>query len=260
MKTGFVIRNAFRSTVFIYTILVILLACARKQDEITSTECTIKIDTIDFSFGMDYSDTSYYLIPGTQSDLSDSYLEEIRNIIGTPQNKIEDIVDLCNWVDQNFTFENAGGNMIGKKTVDELYEMKTYYGCHSAALIISSILRKYGFPATMIETADVQWGYDYHDGIVDHFSGHVMSEIYVENKWILLDNNGTYVEEYDPLNPYIPEANTRSKGYFVFAKGVDTWDYNGMDDSFTYDQLIFFSENIYCFEDMFYTVSYNWSN
>ena len=79
-------------------IVVILLACASKQDEITSTECTIEIDTIDFSFGMDYSETSHFLIPGTQSDLSDSYFIEIRNIIGIPQNKIEDIVDLCIWV------------------------------------------------------------------------------------------------------------------------------------------------------------------
>lgn len=150
--------------------------------------------------------------------------------------------------------------MIGKNTVDELFEIKTFYGCHSIALIISSICREFGFPAIMIETADVQWGYDYNAGTVQHFAGHVMSEIYVENKWILLDNNCSYVKQYDMMDPFIPESNYPSNAYFVIAKGVDIWDYSGKDESFTHNKLIFFAENIYCFEEMFGTVSYNWSN
>ena len=223
-------------------------------------ECEINIDTIDFSFGIDYDNPAKYLIPGEESDLNDIYLEEIRNAVGTPNNNIDDILLICHWVNQNFTFENAGGAMAGVNTVDELYEIKTFYGCHSLALILSSILREFGFPAVMIETAMVQWGYDYNAGIVQSFSGHVMSEIYVENKWMLLDNNCTYVEEYDTMNPFISTMNTQKKGYFVYAKGVDIWDYSDRDDSFTYDKMVSFSENIFCFEDMFNSVNYNWSN
>ena len=126
------------------------------------------------------------------------------------------------------------------------------------ALIISSVLREFGFPAVMIETADVQWGYNYHAGTTQNFAGHVMSEVFVEDKWILLDNNGTYIEEYDCHNPFISKMYRSNTGYFVFAKGVDIWDYNGKDDSFTYENMVFFSDNIYCFEEMFYTVSYSW--
>jgi hypothetical protein len=208
-------------------------------------------------FGIHYTDTAKFLIPGEQSDLNSTYLEEVRNAIGTPGNNIDDILLVCNWVGQNFTFDNAGGNMIGKVTVDELFEIKTFYGCHSEALIISSILRKFGFPAILIETADVQWGYAYNAGTTEHFAGHVMSEIYVENKWILLDNDGSYVEEYDATNPFIPES--PSYAYFVIAKGIDTWYYSGKDNTFTHTELAFFAENIYCFEEMFYTVSYTWS-
>jgi len=151
--------------------------------------------------------------------------------------------------------------MAGLNTVDELFEIKTFYGCHSLSLIISSVLREFGFPAVMIETAGVSWGYDYNDGNIHYFSGHVMSEIYIESKWILLDNNCTYVEEYDPMNPYISATNTMERtGYFVFAKGIDIWDYSGHDDSFTYNEMIKFSENIYCFEDMFDSVNYNWND
>ncbi|MEN8227453.1 MAG: transglutaminase domain-containing protein [Bacteroidota bacterium] len=237
-----------------------LAACCKNEEPDISKECKIDIDTIDFSFGIDYNDPGKYLIPGEESDLNDLYLEEIRDAVGTPENRIDDILLVCHWVNQHFTFDNAGGAMAGKNTVDELYEIKTFYGCHSLALIISSILREFGFPAIMIETADVQWGYDYHVGNLHYFAGHVMSEIFVENRWILLDNNCTYVEEYDFMNPYIPVSNHPTNAYFVFAKGVDIWDYSAKDDSFTGDHLIFFSENIYCFEEMFNTVSYHWSN
>ena len=47
-------------------------------------------------------------------------------------------------------------------------------------------------------------------------------------------------------------------GLFVFAKGIDTWDYSDKDENFTHDTLIFYSDNIYCFEEMFNTVSYSW--
>ena len=251
--------KAIRILIIFILIPPLFVACSKDVCKDLSKECKIDIDTIDFSFGIDYNDTIKYLIPGEQSDLNDIYLEEIQNIIGTPGNNIEDILIVCQWINQNFTFINAGGSMIGKNTVDELFEIKTFYGCHSLALIISSVLRGFGFPAIIIETADVQWGYDHNAGTVEHFAGHVMSEIYVENKWILLDNNCAYVEEYEAMNPFIPESQPLN-AYFVFAKGIDTWDYSGKDDSFTHNKLVFFSENIYCFEKMFNTVSYNWSN
>jgi hypothetical protein len=250
-----------------YTILIILIAipllfgsCTNNDITDTLEECEIDIDAIDFTFGIDYANPEKYLIPGEESNLKDTYLEEIRNKVGTPGDSIDDILLVCHWINQNFTFENAGGAMIGKNTVDELYEIKTFYGCHSLSLIISSVLREFGFPAVMIETANVQWGYDYNAGNVQYFKGHVMSEIFVENKWILLDNNCTYVKGYDPLNPFISAMNSPQDDYFVYAKGIDIWDYSGRDDSFTHDNMVYFSENIYCFEEMFNTVNYYWNN
>lgn len=250
-------------TLHIYIILIVLPAlcfsCCNNEETDTTNECEIDISTIDFSFGIDYNNPELYLIPGEESDLNAIYLEEIRDEIGTPDYTIAGALLVCHWVNQNFTFENAGGAMMGINTVDELYEIKTVYGCHSSALVISSILREFGFPAVMIETASVQWGYAYNAGNVQYFAGHVMSEIFAESKWILLDNNCTYVEEYDAMNPFI-NSNNPQDDYFVYAKGVDIWDYNGHDNNFTHDKMIWFSDNTYCFEEMFNTVNYNWSN
>jgi len=248
-----------KSYIAIGTLILLSIACSKNRINEPNKECMISIDTIDFTFGIDYTDTLAYLNPGEQSDLDSIFLEEVSNSIGTPENKIEDILKVCHWMNQNFTFENAGGGMIGEVNVNDLFELKKFYGCHSAALIISSIIRSFGFPTIMVETFDVQWAFDYHDDKIQNFAGHVMSEIYVENKWILLDNNCMYVEEYDPRDPYISVVGHPTDEYFVFAKGLDTWDYSGGDDSFTHNQLIFFSENIYCFEEMFGTILYDWS-
>ena len=242
------------------------IGCSKNSDEKESKEdpikkeCLINIDTIDFTFGIDYTYPEKYLAPGEQSEVDPLYLDEIRRSIGDPGDSIGYVLDVCQLISQHFSFINAGGAMARQNSVNELLKIRTFYGCYSLALIISSVLREFGFPAIMIETADVQWVYDYHAGKVDYFAGHVMSEIYVENNWILLDNNGFWVKDYDPLNPFIPQLHYPPEAYFVFAKGIDTWDYSNKDDSFTGENLIFFAENICCFEDLFNTVSYHWNN
>jgi hypothetical protein len=236
---------------------IILIGCSRDDEPEIDRECHMDISMLDFTFGMDHDNPDAYLVPGEQSDLSEIYREEIQGVLGLPEDSMSFILDLCNWIDQNFTFENAGGGMIGKPTVDELYESKVFYGCHSEALLISGILRKFGFPAVMIETFDVQWAYDYHAGRTQYFAGHVMSEIHLEGRWILLDNDGTYVEEYDYSDPFI-STRFPSKGLFVYAKGLDTWDYSNKEEGFTHEQMIFYSDNIYCFEGMLNTVDYDW--
>ena len=222
--------------------------------------CDFDIDTLDFTFGIDYDHPEKYLVPGEQSDLSEENLGEVRSAIGTPNMDINGIMKVCDWVNHNFVFQNAGGAMAGVNTVDELFEVKTFYGCHTQALIISSILRAFGFPTIMIETVDIQWGYDYHAGNVDYLKGHVMSEVFLNNKWVLFDNNCTYVDNYQCNDPFISVMNSNEKGLFVIGKGVDVWDYSKKDQSFTDIQLFHFAEYVYCYEDLFYTRNYEWIN
>jgi hypothetical protein len=251
-------RISYKISVGFVFLVLFIITCNKDKNE-DPFECNFNIDTLDFTFGIDYDNPENYLIPGEQSDLSEEYSELLSNDIDTPVTDIEGVLQVCHWINRNFTFEDAGGNMAGVNSVDELFEIKTFYGCHSLALLISSVLREYGIPAVMIETADIQWAYDYKEGSVDYFRGHVMSEVYINNTWILLDNNCTYVSDYDPGNPYIPVMNPNEKGLFVFAKGVDIWDYRGNNSSFTHDKMTDFSNNIYCYEDLFYTTNYKWN-
>ena len=260
---------------FIFSLLFFLLitySCKNSNNVLSNNDkedypCNLDMENYDYSFGIEYYNTDLYRTPGTQSVLDDEYLEEIRETLGISEysiHSISGIMAICNWFNQNFTFIDAGGSMVGVNNVNELYEIKTFYGCHSAALVISSVLRGFGFPAVMIETASVGWAYAYYNNTSQGFVGHVMTEVYISDKWILLDNDGSYIEYYDSMNPFI---STTTKGYpynqqglFVYAKGIDTWDYTDMQESFTDSMMINFANNIGCFEEKFNSVNYDWEN
>ena len=240
--------------------MVLVLGCNETVPENESLECPFDIDTLDFSFGIRYDDPSRYTHPGEQSTLADSFAIEIQNRFDTPEPTLKTALAVCHWANQTFSYSNAGGAMIGTPDVNDLFEDRTFYGCHSLALIIASTLRELGFPTVMIETAGIQWAYDYRDGQTQSFSGHVMNEVFVDTRWILLDNNCTFVRDYDPLNPFIPMPSNSPYDYFVFAKGQDFWDYSDGDSEFTHREMIAFTEYLPCYEVLFETVTYTWSN
>jgi hypothetical protein len=47
-------------------------------------ECLINIDTIDFTFGIEYMHPEQYLVQGEQSEIDSLHLDEIRSSLGDP--------------------------------------------------------------------------------------------------------------------------------------------------------------------------------
>jgi hypothetical protein len=153
---------------------------------------------------IDYSNPELYLTLGSQSNLKEQYFNEINRQIRIENNDIEGIGMIFSWKQDYFKRYSAGGRFIGKITVNQ-------------------IMKKNGFPAIMVDTAGIQWALDYHEGKRKGFRGHVFIEVYVKDKWILIDSTtGKYVENYDSSNPVIPMTHSvENKGYFVLFKGLD---------------------------------------
>jgi len=172
---------------------------------------------------IDYSNPELYLTLGSQSNLKEQYFNEINRQIRIENNDIEGIGMIFSWKQDYFKRYSAGGRFIGKITVNQIMKKKALGGCHDHGLVLVSILRKYGFPAIMVDTAGIQWALDYHEGKRKGFRGHVFIEVYVKDKWILIDSTtGKYVENYDSSNPVIPMTHSvENKGYFVLFKGLD---------------------------------------
>ena len=242
-------------------LLTLLFSCVKNDEpKIDYSICNLDMESFDSGYGIDYDTPEKYLLAGDQSEISQGLFQEIKDSIGSVPKNLTGVLKVCHWVNRNFT--KVSGNDIGNKTAQQLYAVKTIYDAHSAALIISATLRKFGFPAVLIEAGSVQWAYDYRLGDRSRYTVHVMTEVFVSDKWILLDNNCTFVTDYDPLNPYISVMNKNlyPKGLFVYAKGRDSWEYDVRRPRDTEEKVIEFANNIICYEEMFYTVDYIWKN
>ena len=240
-------------------IIIMLCAigsCSEEQEE--QSPCDIYLLNFDPVFGVQYDKPERYRVQGLQSDLDSAYFIEVYNALGELNPTVSDVVRIAHWVGSNFSFVNRGGQEIGKKTVNELFEVKEFYGCHSQALLVSSIARAYGMAALLVETASVRWAREYRISTDIPYSGHVMTEVYVDGSWILLDNNGAFVRDYQQDNPFISPYNMDSEGLFTLAKGLDSWDYGVEDPSDTHAMMERFSTNMHCLEMYFDSVTYAW--
>ncbi|MFO7928998.1 MAG: transglutaminase-like domain-containing protein [Candidatus Humimicrobiaceae bacterium] len=182
------------------------------------------------AFGINYGNPNKYLTQGKQSQISDpTHFQTLYS----NEKGLDNLKNIYYWMKDEFSPYSAGGKTIGKVTADELLEKKSLGGCHDYALVYTAVVREIGYPAVMARTSSIVW--------VEHFKvdeearpriGHVFVEVYLNNRWILIDpTNGWYLEEgYDPSNPVIPlRGNIAGQteeiyGFYVERKGLDIWD------------------------------------
>lgn len=171
-----------------------------------------------------YESPDLYLKNGIQSTLKDNYFQAIDALLDITGKTLYDIVKIFRWKQGTFIPYQGGGDLIGISTADTIYEVKRLSGCHDHGLIMASVLRRYGFPVILIDSADVQWAKDFHDGTATGYLGHVFLEVYVNGGWILLDStSGDYALDYnhDLLSLHY---DGETKEYYVLLKGLDTND------------------------------------
>lgn len=241
----------------------LLLGGCSEHEPVPVSRCERYLDLYDPTFGIDRTNPSDYLIPGAQSDLDSSYFQQVKNSLGEVAITVQGAKSVAYWVGQHFTFVNKGGSMIGVLTVDQHFEKMEFYGCHSQALIISSILRSYGFPSLLVETASVKWAKDYAIDPNTPFIGHVMTEVCIQGQWMLLDNNGAIVQVYEYDTPFIDtRTSTLSQpapeGLFAIGKGLDHWDYGVTGSWDTHELMVGYSMYDDCLESYTEDLDYLW--
>ena len=182
---------------------------------------------------IDYSSPSSYLKPGPQSAIAEEHKRLIQGELGNVPHTLQGALRIQAWFNRHFS---SGGMNDPRVTVNEYLRQKQFSGCTEAALILTSVLRELGFPAVYIVTVDLPTARKTSLGSGIN-SGHQMVELFVQGKWILLDDWGGYCTSYDPHNPYIIRryGNSKDEG-FVIAKGLDAWDSGLYGDSF-YTQM-----------------------
>jgi hypothetical protein len=181
------------------------------------------------AFGIDYANPEQYLAPGDQTRISSP---EVLNPLRSDKKSISQLRRVFLWKKREFEPYSARGATIGVVTVDQLLEERRLGGCNDHGLVFASVVRELGYPAVMVFTNSIAWMELYQAGEATTYIGHVLVEVYIDGKWVLIDSTGGYyVEEgYDPTNPVIPlkgaiaGSSEEIYGFYVTHKGVDQWD------------------------------------
>lgn len=178
-------------------------------------------------YDIDYDNPDKYLQPGKKTNIKKEYIDAIHQEMSVTGKTIDDLRVIFLWKELKFRKVYTAGKYVGKSSVNFIFKNGVLTGHHDDGLLLVSVFREYGFPSILVESAGIQWAYDYEAGKTGDFVGYVFVEVFVEGKWILMDStSGRYVDNYDPLNPVIPMLRkVEQKGYYVMFKGLDTADY-----------------------------------
>jgi hypothetical protein len=89
--------------------------------------------------------------------------------------------------------------------------------CAAHALVFASLVRGCGIPAVYVKSSRHEWIAKYvATGETGSFDGHVFLEVFVGDKWRLLDAQGMRIwDEYDPADPELPG------GLLAYEKGPE---------------------------------------
>jgi hypothetical protein len=171
---------------------------------------------------VDHSNPGVFARPTPQTQLSQKIIEEL-NLLFPGDNTLEKIGKVHNWVRGNFEKYRGGGRMVAKQSAQQLFEGRKLSGCNDWGLLQTAILRSLKYPVVFMNAVSIQWAKEYRKNISEDFTGHTFLEIYVQERWILMDStSGHYIEDYDFNDPVLPIHQERG-GFFVYQKGLDQW-------------------------------------
>jgi len=173
---------------------------------------------------VDHSDPALFSPPTEQTRLSPDVVEQNKQLY-PGENDMEKIKKIHAWVKENFEKYRGQGRMVAKQSAQQLYDGRKLSGCNDWGLLQTAMLRSVGFPVVFMNAANIDWAKKYRDDPSGSrgFHGHTFLEIYVDQRWILMDSTtGQYIEDYD-FNDPILHIHKKRGGYFVYQKGLDHW-------------------------------------
>jgi len=162
---------------------------------------------------IDYAQPSKYLaLPDSLGDpaaitaqasrlKADSNLETIRNVL--------------NWMEKNLKYDAQ--KAYAWRNYDDVIREKAYGGCADQGIVCGALLKGAGIPAVWVKTMDVGWIWDFKKGRpFQSWSGHVFLEVWVDQKWMLLDPGAKLI-----YPDYRPQVRILPGNRFAYDRGND---------------------------------------
>ncbi|UCE98877.1 MAG: transglutaminase domain-containing protein [Planctomycetota bacterium] len=196
---------------------VFILSCAQVeshpevgdsvQQEVIPEPC---FDRIDYSRPMDY-----VKLPASIGDA-----KHIRTIAKqlkrqTPETTLRAIGE---WMSKNLSYDpNIAYNW---RNFDQIIEAGMLGGCADHSIVFGALSRACDIPTVWVKTMDYDWIRNFQRyGPIGSWRGHMFLEVYIQDRWVLLDAQGMNLyEDYDPTSHFFPG------GRYAYDKGADPYE------------------------------------
>jgi len=131
----------------------------------------------------------------------------------------EKMLKAVDYIWTEFSYDNREAHLSFTRTADELFQTRILGGCSDFALVQSVLFRALGIPARLVVVADVEWMEQYKTNKLYMTRGHVFIEVYLENRWYLVDTayRSIYLD-YKMFQRSYP------RNLFFCFRGTDYWE------------------------------------
>ena len=149
-----------------------------------------------------------------QSELTDEVIDIASNF--SNEETLSTLTEICYWIKDNFDY---GLQADFGRHISKILETRQTSGCHDYGVLFAALARAKGFEVNYIQTFNVDQIQSFQEKpeTLIAASGHVFCEVWLNDKWILIDPQAAYLyRDYDPDNEYYPE------GKVLYTKGLDS--------------------------------------
>jgi len=128
---------------------------------------------------------------------------------------VKTLSNVLRWMDVNLRYDEK--QAYAWRNYDDVVDQGCYGGCADQAIVCGVLLKSAGIPTVWVKTMDVKWIWDFKKKKpFKSWSGHVFLEIYLNDKWVLLDPGDAKI--YDN---YSTKSRILPGNRFAYHKGND---------------------------------------
>lgn len=127
------------------------------------------------------------------------------------------LVAIGKWINENLKYD--GGAAYAWRNFDTALDSKVYGGCADHALVFAALARANGIPTVFVKTMDADWIREFRTtGTCQSWRGHVFLEVYMGERWRLLDASMMQIyDDYEPTMRLLPGNR------YAYDKGADPY-------------------------------------
>jgi hypothetical protein len=165
---------------------------------------------------IDYSKPQDYLFLNDHMGSRDRIMKVAAQIEGTtPEKKL---VSIHNWIESHVAYK--ADYFSEWRTFDQMLDDKTQGGCAQYSVLFGSLARACGIPTVWVKTLDADWIRGFRTKATEgSWNGHVFLEIYIHDRWMLLDDTQLVLhKDYDTKTRILPGNR------YAYDKGADPYE------------------------------------